>query len=238
MITRKHSRNFVKFMIAASIYLVATVTAMAAEDEFGAWTIVSASDAFESDSGPSRWLYTVDAQARYFDLGSGANQYLLRPGIGYSISDNMTVWAGYARLRARSKSGNVVDENRFWQQLAWTAGHWAGGKVTMRTRIEQRSVSAGDDVRLVLRFQTKYVRKLGGNGETSLIIGLEPFVDLNDTDWGGDSGFGQNRTYVGFGRRLSENLSMEAGYMNQFIWIDGGEDRVNHLATLHFKIDF
>jgi len=238
MITKRHSCKLAKFVVAASICLGVTVTAMAAEDDFGAWTIVSTAGAFESDSGPSRWLYTVDAQARYFDVGSGANQYLLRPGIGYTIAENISVWAGYARLRARGKSGSVVDENRYWQQLAWTAGHWAGGKITMRTRIEQRSVSAGDDVRLVFRLQTKYVRKLGEDGETRLIIGLEPFVDLNDTDWGGDSGFGQNRTFLGFGRRLSKNVSMEAGYMNQFIWIDAGEDRVNHLATLHFKINF
>ena len=37
---------------------------------------------------------------------------------------------------------------------------------------------------------------------------------------------------------ITKNLSLEAGYMNQFIWVDGGEDRVNHLATLHFKIAF
>lgn len=238
MITSVLRCNFTKFMIAASVYFGATLIAFAAEDDIGVWTIISSSDAFRTDSGPSEWRYTVDAQARYFDIGSGANQYLIRPGFGYSISENMSIWAGYARLRARSKSGNVVDENRYWQQLSWTAGNWAGGRVTMRTRIEQRSVSAGEDVRHVLRFQTKYVRKLGGNGETSLVIGLEPFVDLNDTDWGGDSGFGQNRTFLGFGRRLSKNLSLEAGYMNQFIWVDGGEDRVNHLATLHFKIAF
>jgi len=238
MITNMYKCKLTKLVLVASICLGITATAIAAEDDIGVWTIISASDAFASDTGPSRWLYTVDAQARYFDVGSGANQYLLRPGIGYSISDTMSVWAGYARLRARGKTGNVVDENRYWQQLAWTAGHWAGGKITMRTRVEQRSVSAGDDVRLVLRFQTKYVRKFGGNGATNLIIGIEPFVDLNDSDWGGDSGLGQNRTYLGFGRRLSDKVSVEAGYMNQFIWVDGGEDRVNHLAMLHFKLKF
>ena len=73
-------RSFTKFVTTASICLGVAFTAVAAEDDLGIWTIVSTSDAFQLDSGPSRWLYTFDAQARYFDVGSGANQYLLRPG--------------------------------------------------------------------------------------------------------------------------------------------------------------
>jgi hypothetical protein len=45
-----------------------------------------------------RWRYWFDAQLRYFDIGSGINQYQLRPGIGYTISDNMVAHAGYLHL--------------------------------------------------------------------------------------------------------------------------------------------
>ena len=208
----------------------------ATENDAGAWTVFSTTDAFQSDGQNSRWHYWFDAQARYFDLGSGVNQWLARPGIGYQISDNVKAWAGYARFRARNSAGDVADENRYWQQVDWTAGRWNGGRISMRVRLEQRSVSVGDDVGLVFRYRAKYVRPIGENGSTSLIVAIEPFVDLRDTDWGGESGLGQNRVLVGFGQRFGDRLSIEAGYMNQYMWRDNAENRVNHLGILNFKV--
>jgi len=208
----------------------------ATEDNSGAWAIFTAANAFQTDSGASRWHYWFDAQARYFDLGSGINQYLVRPGVGYELSDNLTAWAGYARFRSRNRAGNVAYENRYWQQLTWTAGRRGNGTLSMRARLEQRSVSVGNDLGLVLRFSTKYVRPIGTGGNANLILGLEPFVNLKDTDWGGDSGIGQNRAFLGIGWRLGESVSLEAGYMNQFIWVDGAENRINHLGILNFKL--
>jgi hypothetical protein len=44
------------------------------------------------------------------------------------------------------------------------------------------------------------------------------------------------RTAVGVGWRVSKSLSIEAGCMNQYIWADSGEDRVNHLGVLNSKL--
>ena len=235
MIRRSRFRTLTA-VLAISVCGSLSAPALATDDNDGLWTIFSTTDAFRSDDGASRWHYWFDAQARYFDLGSGINQYLVRPGIGYELGDNVSAWVGYARLRSRNRSGNVADENRYWQQLSWTAGRWNNGTFSMRTRLEQRSLSTGDDLGLVLRFMTKYVRPFGADGGRYLTVSLEPFVDLEDTDWGGQSGLGQNRTSVGFGWRISKSLSIEASYMNQFIWADSGEDRVNHLGVLNFKL--
>lgn len=208
----------------------------ATEDNPGAWIVFSTTDALKTDGQDSRWRYWFDAQARYFDLGSGANQWLARPGIGYEISDNVRGWVGYARFRARSSAGDIADENRFWQQIDWTVGQWLDGRVSMRVRLEQRSVSVGDDLGLVLRYGVKYERPIGDNGNASLIVAVEPFIDLRNTDWGGEAGLGQNRVTIGFGRRLSDRLSIEGGYMNQYRWRDNAENRVDHLGVLNFKV--
>jgi len=72
--------------------------------------------------------------------------------------------------------------------------------------------------------------------ETRLVVSLEPFVDLRNTDWGGQSGLGQNRAFVGIGWRLSNRISVEAGYMNQYVWVDNGEDLSNHFGVLNFRL--
>lgn len=228
------ARQVCIFAICASL----SGTAAAAQNDDGAWLIFSTTDAFQTDAGASKWHYWFDAQARYFDIGSGSNQYLVRPAVGYELSENLMGWVGYARIRARGQSGNTVDENRYWQQLNWTAGQWQGGTFTMRTRLEQRSVSAGDDLGLVLRFMTKYVRPIGDKAGTNLVLGIEPFVDLKDTDWGGESGLGQNRTFIGVGWKATPKVSIETGYMNQYIWVDSGTDRMNHLGIVNFKVKF
>lgn len=233
------------YLIFKDLLAISTITVLcvpvcgwATENDAGAWLVVSSSDAFGADDEPSRWRYTVDFQARYFDLGSGINQYLLRPGIGYSIGSNLSAWIGYARFRSRGRSGNVTDENRYWQQLAWSVGRYGGGTVTMRTRFEQRSVTAGDDVGLILRHLTRYSRPIGASGRTNLLLAVEPFVDLRDTDWGGDSGLGQVRTSLGISRMLNESLTVETAYMNQYVLADTGEDRSNHIALVHLRLSF
>lgn len=225
-------------LLCASLVGASFTPVHATESGEGIWTIFSSTDSLPSAGKTGRWHYWFDAQARYFDVGSGINQYLIRPGVGYEISDNASAWVGYARLRARNRAGNVVDENRYWQQISWTAGSWNNGTLSMRTRLEQRSLSSGDDLGIVLRVLAKYVRPIGDDGKRYLSVGIEPFVDLRDTDWGGDSGLGQNRLSVGVGWRISTKLTLEAGYMNQFVWVDSGEDRMNHLGVVNFKMKF
>ena len=231
-----NSRGF--RVLASALIAVCCASAQqahATENDAGIWTIFSTTNSFAGDGSASRWHYWFDAQARYFDPGSGANQWLVRPGIGYEIRDGVKAWAGYARFRSRNSAGRVADENRYWQQIDWRAGRFLGGRVTMRARLEQRSIDVGDDLGVVLRFMTKYVRPMSADGNTSLILGLEPFIDLRDTDWGGDSGIGQNRIFVGMGWRVSSKLTLEAGYMNQYIFVDSAADRINHLALLTIK---
>jgi hypothetical protein len=211
---------------------------MATEDDTGIWAIFSTTDAFETDSGTSRWRYWFDAQARYFDVGSGINQYVLRPGIGYDVSDNMSVWAGYGYFHSRTADGTTVTEDRFWQQLSWNAARMGGGVLSMRTRLEQRSISRGDDLGIVLRYMAKYVRPIGESQGIDLILSVEPFFDLVDTDWSGDAGLAQVRAVIGVGWTLTPKFGIETGYMNQYVRRDNAENLANHLAVVNFKVKF
>jgi hypothetical protein len=220
----------------AALAAIASDPARATDSDEGLWTVVSTNGAFHHGAEASRWRYTFDAQARYVDIGSGINQYLVRPGVGFQVNDEWSAWVGYARLRSRNRAGNVSDENRYWQQLNWVARRTDSGTLSLRTRLEQRSLNTANDVRVVLRVRLHYVRPIGDNPGRYLAFGIEPFMDLNKTDWGGNTGLAQNRTTVATGWRVSDRLSIEAGYMNQFSPAETGEDRMNHLAVLHFKV--
>jgi len=114
-------RPWLACIIIGAVGFGTSMKASATEDNNAAWAIFTTTSAIRGADGSSRWHYWFDAQARNFDLGSGINQYLLRPGTGYEVNDNLTAWAGYARLLARGRSGIVLNEDRIWQQLTWVA---------------------------------------------------------------------------------------------------------------------
>lgn len=143
--------------------LASSRMAAATEDDAGAWAVAATAGRFRN--GDSRWRYVVDAQARYFDLGSGINQWLLRPGVGYDLAPDVAVWVGYARFRTRARSGLVADENRYWQDLTWSPGLANGHRLNLRFRLEQRSVNIGDDVGLVMRTMARYTIPVGDHSD-------------------------------------------------------------------------
>ena len=170
---------------------------------------------------------------RYLDLGSDFNQYLIRPAIGRSLSNNTRAWIGYARLQTKTAGGSVVDENRYWQQLDWRANGFM-----LRARFEQRDLDLGDDLGLVLRLMARYSKPLGTAERTSLILAIEPFINLRDTDWGAREGLTQNRTFLGLGFRVNDQLGIDSGYLNQYVWVNGAADRSNHIGVLNVRFRF
>ena len=44
--------------------------------------------------------------------------------------------------------------------------------------------------------------------------------------------------YAGIGWRLRKSISLETGYMNQYLWRSGREDTSNHLVVFNLKASF
>lgn len=209
--------------------------AHAADESPGTWIGGILTDDFAAAGTQGRGLFAVEAQGRYFDIGSGLNQYLLRSGVGYKLSGSLQAWVGYGRFRVRPGQGSPVDENRYFQQLNWSAGEYLGGELKVRARLLQRSVTNGDDVALVARLLLDYSRALNTANPTTLNLRLEPFYDLRDTDWGGKAGLTQNRIYAGLGWQLSQHYVLETGYMKQFLWRDDARNLSNHLLVIQLR---
>lgn len=229
----------IKFTKLSCILLIAGIgvanDGYAGESDPGAWVTASLSGPLPVDATDTNWRYTIDAQMRYLDTDQSVTQWVLRPSVGLQLSDSLEARVGYARFENDRQGARSTHEDRLWQQLNWTAGRWQDGTVSIRTRLEQRSVSSGDDLGLVLRVMARYVRPYGDSGDRYFTAAIEPFVDFRDTDWGAQSGLHQNRIYFGFGRRLNARTTVELGYMNQALFRDNAPDRMNHLAMVSFS---
>jgi hypothetical protein len=229
----------VALALSATGMLLATPCAAdeGADHTTGVWMAVQASGDL-GDRETSRWRFAIDAQARYFDLGSGVSQWLIRPAVGYSLGGHTRVWAGFGRFRVRDREGRSLYENRPWQQIDWQLPDVAGGRLQFRLRLEQRNLESADDTRWALRFLADYQRPVSLLGADRLILAVEPFFDLNRSDWGGGSGISQHRLVAGLAWPLRPGLDFEAGYMNQYFHAEEGLDRSNHLAVLRLRLRY
>ncbi len=208
--------------------------AYAADDDTAVWGLASTGDTMHRNGQPTNWQYALDGQVRHFNRGSGSNVYLLRPAIGYVLQNNVSLWAGYARVDVDPDNGSTRHENRWWQQAAWTARRWDWGTLALRSRLEFRFIEGSNDTGARFRQQLKLTAPIR-NSDLSLVLSLEPFVNLRGTDWGATGGFDQNRTYAGVRMPMTDSLSLEAGYMHQYIRRAGAENAVNHIGMLHLR---
>ncbi|MFK7828585.1 MAG: DUF2490 domain-containing protein [Congregibacter sp.] len=203
----------------------------ATENAPGNWLIgVMSGPVGNADTSP--WLFAVDAQLRHFDIGSGIHEYLLRPAVGVAVNNSTRVWLGYGRFRNRNGTGRTSDENRYWQQVDWSTSDFIQGRLTLRARTEQRDISFSSDRREVLRLMARYEKPLPGFYNSAVFASIEPFFDLNHTDWGGDTGLSQNRLQLGLGFTVNPQVRLEAGFMHQYFPIEIGPNRANYLGML------
>ncbi|QDT14816.1 DUF2490 domain-containing protein [Alienimonas californiensis] len=247
---------------ALSVAALASPGAASAQtlDDAGLWFAAFSNGEIDfSDDGSTPWLYWFDGQIRLSDDAEGFNQSLVRPGIGRKIADDQALWAGYAWINTQpiDRGGSNFDpehvnEHRYWQQWTWSpsAGDY---RFLHRSRFEQRTIEGSSDVALRLRqlARAQYLLTRGddacdagcdglcggtGRPEWSLIAWDEVFFNLNDAEWGPQSGLDQNRAFFGVGYKPTADAPVrtEIGYLNQFINSQGGTDVMNHILSVNF----
>ena len=178
-----------------------------------------------------------EVQGRFGDDVGRLSQSIIRPGLGYQVNKDLTLWAGYARITNHNRGPNV-GEDRAWQQASWTIGKLGRATISSRTRLEQRWVETGSDTGWRLRQFIKYDLPLREGGTTNFVITSETFIALNDADWGARAGFDQMRNFVGLGFPVHPKARVEAGYMNQYIDRRGPNDQMNHIASVNLFVRY
>lgn len=218
--------------LATVLLALCALPARADTDDGQAWLNLTV-------QGPvkGKLLAWAEVQGRFGDDVSRLSTSILRPGVGYQLSRDVSVWVGYARVTTHNP-GADIGEDRIWQQVSWNAGQVLGGSFSTRTRLEQRLLENGTDTGWRLRQFVKYSRPFRKGGDTALVATSELFVALNDADWGARAGFDQIRNFAGVAFSVSPKARMEFGYLNQYINRPGPDDRVNHAAAVNLLARF
>ena len=219
---------------------VAAPARSSVEEEVGGWLMLAATGSFESVAPEwSRLRWAFDGQTRFFDRTNGLGQTIVRPSVGWALSDSTSVWLGYGWIRDYPAGRSDIDENRIFQQLLWngSVGRWS---VQSRTRLEQRFLETGDDVGWRFREFVKVLYPLLGSERLRFAAYDELFLNLNSTDWGADSGFDQNRLFVGLNAPLDSARSVQAelGYLNRYLKPSSRRGRMDHIVSVNLLLSY
>ena len=220
--------RLIRGALVASVAALAQPAAAETTHDEQAWVNLTAMGPVSGDL-----VYFAELQPRIGDGVSRVDQLLLRGAVGLKISPAVTVYQGYAHIVTPVEGGRDVNEERSFQQLNLALGKPWEGELSSRTRLEQRWRSNGSDMGWRLREMVRYERPLQpSSNAVNALVSAEAFLALNDTDWGGQAGFDQLRSFVGVEVPLSGKSTAELGYLNQLINQTGGRTRMNHVASV------
>lgn len=193
------------------------------EDEWGAWYMY-----FGTNKVSDRFSIHTEAQFRYYETLSNFNQMLLRTGLNYHISPNAIATFGYAYIDTDLTfedppltdsffGGSTILEHRIFEQFILTnkVGEFL---FEHRYRLEQRFLNNTDLSVTDTQHRARYRLQLTLPLTDTFFINLYDEVFLNLQD----SVFGQNRLYGALGIRITENASVQLGYLK------------NHFNTVNF----
>jgi hypothetical protein len=209
------------FKLFILIILLASVSSsFSAElhDEQSWWSALAMGPIYKG-SERTKFKFWLEGIQRLGDYNSRSTQRLLRPGLGFMLNENTSVWLGFAWIETGVPlSQETVGEKRIWQQLLWVKKYFYL-TLTSRLRFEQRFISNNPVVSWRIRELLKMVVPFSSNQKWSLVGSSETFAH-NSYNYSKETyvtGFDQNRFFMGIGHKFNKAVSLEVGYLNQFI---------------------
>lgn len=196
------------------------------ESQLGAWYMYFFTKKFEN----SKFGIQGDYQYRAWNGISDKEQLLLRTGLTYRPNDQILFTAGYAYISsgAFGDADVTLVENRIYQEALIPQKIGSRFYLTHRMRFEQRWVE-NQDFRTRFRYNLFLNVPLNSDrlGKNAVYLALYNEIFIN-----GEQEFGQgrsvewfdrNRTYLGLGYGLRDNLRLQSGWMNQTTndWVKG-----------------
>lgn len=180
-----------------------------------------------------RFVGWFDAHGRFGFEQVATTSILLRPGVGYRVRDDMTVFLGYLWAPVYREGRQTLDEHRVWQQWTWDLAFASGVKMQLRSRMEERFAQGdvGFRFRQMVRAQTAPMLE-----RFMLVAWDEVFIAFNDTRFGQRAGFDQNRLFLGVANSLTRKIRVEAGYYNQWLPRPMAPDPMRHAAMVNLYV--
>jgi hypothetical protein len=179
------------------------------------------------------WRLSEDLTFRFSDHRDGLYEIESNTLVGYVVGNGVTVWAGYTHDPNYSAGHFTAMEHRAREQVTVDKLAMIGrGKLSGRLRMEQRWREHADGTGWRVRPFVKYALPFRNGAKTAFVVSAEAFFNLNNNGFQKSDGLDRTRTFIGISTPLSKALTLEAGYLNQHVFVPHGPDSDDHVASL------
>lgn len=183
-----------------------------------------------------RWKLQEEVVGRFSDNRHGLYEIESTTLLGYRVNKIVTVAAGYVHDPLYAGGDFTVMEHRAREQVSFdNFAKLGSGKLSARMRLEQRWRDGVHGTGWRARPYVKFSIPL--KGKTALNLSNETFLNLDTTPFQRQDGFDRMRNLISISTALSKKLNAEAGYMNQYGFVRGGDDTVDHAAYFALSLN-
>lgn len=211
--------------------LFVATTAAAADDSqlwAGASVTVKLSD---------KWRFSEELTTRFSDKRNGLYEIESNSLVGYGLAPGIMLWAGYTHDPQYAAGDFTIMEHRAREQVTFDNFATLGpGKLSGRLRMEQRWRNAIPGTGWRVRPFIKYAVPFHKGGHTAFVLSTEPFIDLNNSAFQRTRGLDRTRTFVGISTPVARKLTLDAGYLNQHMFVHHGPDNDDHVASVALNL--
>ncbi|KTD03569.1 DUF2490 domain-containing protein [Fluoribacter gormanii] len=222
------------FIFLVGIFIWPNNAECALERDFQTWLNVTAIGKTHSNNKIiGRVRYWLEGQQRFGDDSSRFTQTLVRPGLGYALTESLSIWLGYAWVYTGIPfTTNPFEEDRIWQQLLWTKTN-RYLTFTSRTRTEQRFLENNPKTAYRIRELIKISVPIKQYANFNFVTSDELFLHKNNFVGTNSRGFDQNRFFIGLGYKINPIATTEIGYMNQYIRRFGVPNFLTNIVSIN-----
>ncbi|TKB59512.1 MAG: DUF2490 domain-containing protein [Nitrospira sp.] len=197
---------------------------------------------------PSKFIAYMEVNPRIADDVTNIDQLLLRPALGYQLTENLSIWQGYAWVgnfnqRHTPPQSPFFEENRIYQQVNYKQ-KFSHLKFLSRTRLEERWIEHADGTAVRFRQMFRADFPIPQAPDWAFVAYDEIFINLNTvgvpTGKGPGAGIDQNRFFLGINKSFNQYVNVDMGYQNQMLNsrnLPGNANLINHIFLLQFFIN-
>lgn len=210
--------------VVTFLLLMCPQEAVSQRSDLQEWTLLTTQVSLDNEK---KWLLYGEIQPRVGDNISRLERLLVRPAIGYNVSESVTAYVGYAWTPTFVDTEYhrfFRDEHRTWQQILFK--HSAIGLAWQhRFREEQRFIENASGVSNRFRYLARGSYRVGQSLDWGVTGYNELFVTFNSVEQGPRAGFDRNRFF--YGPYLSSGSARyEVGYLGEYGKRFGSNDRM------------
>lgn len=211
-----------------------------AQRDYGQWLMY-----FGDNKISRRFGVHTELQLRNYVLDRTVPQLLTRVGLNYYVNSDVMITGGYGYIHTRPSEDEIpvskTSEHRIWQQLVLRQNPGVFS-LEHRYRIEQRFVdnlnTGESEYKNRMRYRLKLVVPFDAfiPELTHVFFAAYDELFVNTGQVVSSGVFDRNRLYFALGYKISPQMNVQVGYLNQQI-NTGGMNDVNHNLQVGFTFN-